>query len=217
MQKARKGMIISMNKKYSYKKAILLAFVLSVVGDFLASFTIVYGSALSDNILFKIALQIFCIIVFASLIYSIIWTEGERDINRIAIGSTTKDPWRGVKIGCIIMIPYMLTSVFLVLAKLDMIKHGDVIYRLLNAHLLILVNAVLPYLGTNLVSMTGINIASQLTGISNIPLQWWQIVVVTLYHLIIPVICGTAYICGFKRINITHFFIYNQKSKKKKN
>lgn len=199
----------------SYKKTILLTFLVAVVGDFLASFTIVYGMSLSENIIFRIALQLFGIIVFASLIYSILWTEGDRDINRIAIKTTNKDLWRGFKIGCIVMIPFMLTSLLLVFTKLGMIKHGDFIYRFLNAYLLIMINAVLPYLGTNLASMTGINIASQVTGIANVPLEWWQIVVVTLYQLIIPLICGISYLCGFKQINITQGLVYKKKKTNK--
>lgn len=158
-------------KKYSYIKKSLFTFGISVFAAFFASFTMIYGTSISENVIFKICLQLFGILILAAFLYSVMWTEGERDINRIKLGFTKRDVWRGVKVGCIVMIPYMLTSVLLVMAKFGTLKYGDMLYRILNSHLLIMVNAVLPFLDNTLVAMTGTHIASQLTGIENVALS----------------------------------------------
>lgn len=204
-------------KKRSYLRSFLFTFAISLVAMFLSSFMLVNGMSLSESGFVQGLLQLFSILIFGAFFYSILWTEGERDRNIVDVGRMKQDLWRGAKIGALVMVPYMLTSILLVLAKVGVFGYGDFIYRVLNSHLIVMVNAVIPFRDTDFISTTGMNLIAQLVGgVRDSQIQWWQIVVVTLYHLLIPIICGVSYVFGYHRIDITHGLVYRGKKKAKK-
>ncbi len=178
------------DKKVSFTRFTLRIFGNSVVGVILSSFFALTLGAMSDYLLVTILMTFFSLTLYCTLIYSAAWAQGNKDRNYVHYNRLREDFFRGAKAGLWAMLPYVLTSVILILVIVGAISDISFIYRILNIHLLPLINLVLP---------------------AGEPMTWWGIVVVNLYHLLIPVFSGLGYYLGYKDIALGHKLIYKNK------
>lgn len=145
---------------------------------------------MSDHLIVIILLTFFSLTLYCSLIYSAAWAQGNKDKNYVHYNRLKEDFFRGMKAGFWAMVPYVLTSALLVVIIMGIIPDFSFIYRILNIHLLPLINLVLP---------------------AGEPLSWWGIIVVNLYHLVIPLFAGLGYYLGYKDIAIGYRLVYKNK------
>ncbi|MCI8441869.1 MAG: hypothetical protein HFG27_04970 [Provencibacterium sp.] len=197
-----------MNKKNKYAtwRVALQTFGTSIVAIIFSSLLTLSLGGVSDNFFWTALMQLLSLLIYVSIIYSPSWYCGDHDSNSVHFGRMQEDLNKGIKIGLLTMIPYMLTPVLLVLSKLQAFGIVDLgfVYRILNMHLLYAINWLIP--PEKLVA----------------EVSWLAIIGVWLYHLIIPVTCAVAYRLGYMHVSISERLIFknlpkNPKSSGKKN
>lgn len=183
------------DSKVSFPRFALRIYGNSVIGVVLSSFLAMTIGLMLDNVPVLILVTVFNLALYCGLIYSTSWGQGNKDRNYVHYGRLKEDYFRGAKAGLLAMVPYVLTSVILILVKASVVSDISFIYRVLNIHLITLINLVLP---------------------AGEDMTWWGILVVNLYHLIIPITAGLAYYLGYKDIAVGHKLIYQNKKSAKK-
>lgn len=154
-------------------------------------------------------LQIYAIIgVLAIFAYMAVsgggpWKLGQDDLNKVKFKRKEEDLFRGFKIGLIECIPMILLSIALILSKVQILPNFYVIYKILNGHILILINFID---GT----FSGIKTA-YLSEVS-----WFSIIIVCILSLFPMVVSGVNYILGYKDIIIMDKLMYKNRQKSKK-
>lgn len=138
--------------------------------------------------------------LYTALLYSPVWTEGDRNRNMVQFGHLEKDIYRGVKIGAFLIIPYAIEDVFLTLSWAKVIPNIFPIYKLLK-----------PIFGRFWKGQSirrGIVNASDMSLIGLI-ICW----LLALYPMLVTTV---AYILGYKGISISEKLIYKNKPHKKR-
>ena len=135
----------------------------------------------------NVVLQVLMAVALIALIYSSIWSLGDRDANLVAYHHRQADPLRGLKIGLLAVIPSAVLYVLLValsLAKPTLSDDYFTLYAWANAPLM-------PLLNTFKTAQGGLRLA-----LSIIPL------------LPVPLITLTAYALGYRQISLSEKLIY---------
>ncbi len=139
--------------------------------------------------------------LYTALLYSPVWTEGDRNRNMVQFGHLEKDIYRGVKIGAFLIIPYAIEDVFLTLSWAKVIPNIFPIYKLLNAHIWPILEWVNP-LGDGIVNASDMSLIGLI-------ICW----LLALYPMLVTTV---AYILGYKGISISEKLIYKNKPHKKR-
>lgn len=139
--------------------------------------------------------------LYVALIYSPIWTEGDRNRNMVQFGHLEKDICRGVKIGAFLTIPYLIEDVFLTLSWAKVIPNIYWLYKLLNAHIWPVLDWVNP------IKESGV-VASDMS-LAGLIVCW----LLALYPMLVS---SVAYILGYKGISVSEKLIYKNKPRKKR-
>ena len=89
-----------------------------LLGGILCFFVAVSLSMLNflPMVLINILLFIFLIPLYSMLIYSPIWTEADRNRNMVQFGHLEEDKFKGLKIGIVLIIPYLIANLILTLS-----------------------------------------------------------------------------------------------------
>ncbi len=171
-----------------FYRRVLTLFGRSVLGSFLgAVFVVIIGMALNSTFL-KVVAQSISIIMFVGIIYATAWNEGDKDKNLVGFGRIKEDKLKGVKLGAIVMIPYMLSGVLLVLGLLGITTDLQAIYRIIHFQILVILNELMEAAKSS----------------------WNGLIFGTLYYLLVPIASGVGYYLGYKRIAVLNKMMYGK-------
>lgn len=143
----------------------------------------------------KPIMQVILILMFTTSIYIPFWEYGDKDANLVAFNRKEKDTLSGVKIAIVSIIPYLLSTVLLVVYKLGTdasVRICPVIYEIINVQFI--------YIIQSLMSMDKLTEPS-----------WISIIVCMLLPLYTVLVAQIAYILGYKQISIKEKLVYKSK------
>lgn len=142
------------------------------------------------------------IAIFAAFPYRFLWDLGYSDRNAVNCGNGVEKKYRGLHIGLIADIPAMLIYALLWLGKLGvpwLCEKGHSLYALFNS-------SFMPY--TNRITGT------ELTSVTDLAV--WQMLLLILPVLVLPLVTHVAYRLGYREYIITDKLFYKNKKKKKR-
>ncbi len=140
--------------------------------------------------------------IYISLVYTPIWNEGDRNRNMVQFGHLTYDRYKGLKIGILLMLPYLIENVLLTLCWVKVIPDFYWLYKTLNAHIWPILTWINPIGEEAVISVSGLHFFELL-------LCW----LLAAYPLVISVI---AYRLGYKGVLLTERLVYKNNSGKKR-
>ncbi len=157
-------------------------------------------STVSDSVnnLVKIITFLFTLVMFFAMIYSSLWTRGDKDNNLAAFGHIKRDKFRGLKIGILADVPFLLLYLLLAANKIhEFIPSYSAVYRTFNYYMLPIVDAAFG--------------AAKTAG--ELSVGGFLLLLVTLLPL--PLVCSFGYYCGNNEISLRDRFIYAKDKEKK--
>ena len=138
--------------------------------------------------------QILMLIVLGIFPYHILWEFGNRDDTNVRYRGQRPDPWRGIRIGCLAMIPFFVAWLLMLVAKFGFLPPTYVqIYR-------IMAFPFLPYVNWVLGS------AQTLTDVA-----LWRILLIVPTLLYVPAVSGLAYKLGGRQFSFSEFITFKKK------
>lgn len=142
--------------------------------------------AILNNKLGVILAQMFCLGIILVLPYLRIFDVGFNDYNRINYGHIKRDELKGLKIGLIVSVPYILCSVALILARISIVPPIYLsIFRMINSPYFSLCQTLLP---------STLTITEQ---------SLFAVIVMALTVFTEPVVYALGYRMGLARISFT--------------
>lgn len=142
---------------------------------------------------------IMMLFLFAIFPYNILWDLGSRDDNLVHFEHMAYDPTRGLRVGLLASIPAAALYAALVIVKIiGKAKWYLSLYRILNITFLPYINAVIG----DAVAPAELSIPALLLLI--LPL------------LVVPAVCGGAYMLGYRQFSIHERLTYKNTGAKKK-
>lgn len=146
----------------------------------------------------KILTFLFTLVMFFAMIYSSLWTRGDKDNNLAAFGHIKRDKFRGLKIGLLADAPFALLYLLLAANKIhDFIPAYNFIYRTFNYYMFPLVDAAFG--------------AAKTAG--ELSVGGLLLLLVTLIPM--PLACSVGYYCGNNEISLRDKFVYAKDKEKK--
>lgn len=143
------------------------------------------------NIVSNIITQFFSFAVLVCLVYPYLWDRGYKERNLVQTGNMKSNPLKGLKIGLIASIPAYLFLIVSVITNFSV-----AIFKILNSAYFSLIDFI----------------AEEPTGFSS--LNAWQIVLIALCFLIMPMVSFIGYYLGYNDYSISERIIYKGKKKK---
>lgn len=138
--------------------------------------------------------QVLMLIVLGIFPYHILWQFGNRDDTNVRYRGQREDPIRGLRIGCIAMIPSVVAWVLLVVSKyVAQMSNYLSVYRIL----------AFPYL-----PYTNWLIGDAATA-GNVAL--WRLLLLVLPLAVVPLVCAVAYRMGGNQFSIAEFLTFSKK------
>ena len=139
--------------------------------------------------------QILMLIVLGVFPYHILWQFGNRDDTNVRYRGQKPDPWRGVRIGLLAMIPFAVMWLLLIVAKFGIITPNYLqVYRLIAF-------PFMPYLNWLF------GAAQSLTDVA-----LWRIFLLIPTLLFVPAVSGFAYKLGGRQFSISEFITFKKKA-----
>lgn len=159
-------------------------------------------SAFNENIPAMVAVGIASLVMYILFLYAPAWKQGNDDWNKVNFGRREADKLRGLKIGFLAMIPNIVLSVLILLAKAELLPNFYVVYKLLNGHLLVMANLID---GTAQGVLT-----AYLTEV-----DWWRLIVVCIMNCTVTmIISAVGYFIGYKNLLVMDKLVYKKKQNK---
>lgn len=147
----------------------------------------------TGDAIFIVLGAIFTMSMLATILYSYMWREGNKDLNLIRFGRATLDKYKGVKIGLVAVSPYILVLLALLIGKSSFAKDVPLIlYKYINCSFFSLIEVICggsTYIGD---------------------LAIWKFILLLILILLIPAFLGISYYIGYKDILITDKIIYKK-------
>ncbi len=143
----------------------------------------------------QVLIQTICLLIWLGTIYGVMWTQGDRERNFVQFGRMEPDLLWGLKVGLMACVLPVLTGIIPILCKAQVVPDIIFVYKLLNPHLLVLINCLLS------------------PDIYTYESSWWQVLAVNLYQLLIPAASAAGYLLGYNRISLMEKLVYKNKKK----
>lgn len=137
-------------------------------------------------------MQLLLISMFTCSVYIPFWEYGDRDNNLVLFNKRDKDMLFGLKLSSLVIIPYLISSIFLLLYRLGVPSWTLLVYRIVNVQFIYIID----YL---------VDIQSATTT------SWLSIVLCMLLPIYTVVVASVGYILGYKQISIKEKLIYKSK------
>lgn len=149
-----------------------------------------------SSIVGMICIQLFLFLAYSFPVYNLMWSLGNRDLNRFNFKHIEREQLRGLKIGLFGIIPILVISLVFAASKITGAFDFTSIYRLINGH-------VWPTLNMINLNTNGI-------------FTWWQVVLFVIVPSVLPVAVSTlGYILGNHDFSPIQKLIYKNKQNKK--
>ena len=151
------------------------------------------GVSKTGNAVFLVLCALFCMSLVAILTYTLVWKEGNKDLNLARFDRIKYDKLKGVKIGLIAAAPSLVLLLVLSIGKSTFSSSFPVIfYQYLNAAF---------FAPMDLICGSAVAFGD---------LAIWQILLLLLVLLLIPAFSGFAYYIGYKDILLSDKLIYKK-------
>ncbi len=174
---------------YRFLNALKQLLIASLLGLILYFFMIPISTQLSWV---TPVMQIILICTFTCSVYIPFWEYGDRDNNLVLFNKRNKDMLFGLKLSSLVIIPYLVSSVLLLLYKLGVPSWTLLIYRIVNVQFIYIINYLVDIETSAATS-------------------WFSIVVCMLLPLYTVAVASVGYIFGYKQISIKEKLIYKSK------
>lgn len=145
---------------------------------------------------FLIINQIFCLGVLIKFVYGEVWHTGTTDNNKVHFGRIKYDKYRGLKIGALAMLPFLLIFIGLTVLKRLYPGFPLIIYKLLNSS----VFSIIDFAFGSASKLSQLSVVRMLLSLSA--------------FAAVPIISHIAYTLGFKQFSISEKLIYKKKKDK---
>lgn len=137
--------------------------------------------------------QLIMLVVLGIFPYHILWQFGNRDDTNVRYKGQRPDPWRGVKIGCLAMVPFALLWAVLVIAKFTDWNGYFQVYNLVS----------FPYIHYNTLVLGTFKTISEVAV--------WRLLLLLPTLLFVPAVSGIAYRLGGNQFSIAEFLTFKKK------
>lgn len=148
----------------------------------------------STKTVMNILSQILLLVLLGVFPYNTMWQFGSRDDTNVRYRGQKPDPWRGVKIGAIANLPFVIMWALLFISKLGLLPGAYVqLYRLLSI-------PFFPYV-------------DWLFGAATVTadIGFGKILALVPTLLVVPAVCGVAYCLGGNQFSIGEFLTFAKK------
>lgn len=147
----------------------------------------------TGNAVFLVLCAFFCMSLAAMFTYAYVWKEGNKDLNLVRFGHAEKQKYKGLIVGFVAMAPYLILLLVLSIGKTSFAKSLPVIlYQYINSAFFAPIDVVFG------------------KAVTFGDLAWWQLVLLLLIQLLVPLFTAFAYEIGYKDILISDKFIYKK-------
>ncbi len=144
--------------------------------------------------------QICMLLIYISLLYSCVWTRGDKDRNLVQFGHAAADPYKGFRVGLYAMIPSAAAYAVLLLSKCGLLLPDFVkYYRYCHLAFFPLYLALVP----NSIVLTA-------------DLSWLRLFGLLGLVALLPLITGGAYLLGYHQVSLSERLIYKNLQRKHK-
>lgn len=137
--------------------------------------------------------QVLMLIVLGIFPYHILWQFGNRDDTNVRYKGQRPDPWRGVKIGTLAMLPFALLWVILVVAKFVGWNDYFQVYNLTH----------FPFIHYNSLVLGSFKTLSDVS--------LWRLFLLLPTLFFVPAVSGVAYRLGGNQFSISEFITFRKK------
>lgn len=135
--------------------------------------------------------QVILTLVFVVSCYIPFWECGFRDRNYVRSGKIEKDVFKGLKVGFLISIPYFVSSLLMILVKLNVAKWLSYVFTIFNSYFYYFIDMMISKPDPALTS-------------------WGTIIVFLFMPLLIPLICEIGYVLGLYEISLKEKILYTK-------
>ncbi|MBQ9860425.1 MAG: hypothetical protein IJO76_07115 [Clostridia bacterium] len=133
-----------------------------------------------------IVTQAFMLLVVCAFPYTLLWALGDKDSVGVRYRGKKECLHRGFLIGLLGNVPYIVVYLILLASRFGLVPGGYLaLFRLINLPFLPYINGIVP---AAIASATDLSI--------------WHLLGVLPVILVIPALCGIAYILGYKQISL---------------
>ena len=139
-----------------------------------------------------VVVEVILLLIYFGIVYSSLWNQGREDNNLAHFGHIALDRWRGIKIGLLANIPFLLMGLLLVLSRFGLFWNFVLIYKIANAAFWPLINLFESTLDV-------------------MDFAVWQVIVIALLPLLTAVVSQIGYLLGIKDFSIMQKLIYRNK------
>lgn len=137
--------------------------------------------------------QILLLVLFGIFPYHILWAFGNRDDTNTRYKGQRTDPLRGLKVGLLAVLPFVLIWVLLLISKFGLLPEAFMqVYRLTAF-------PFYPFVNVMLGSAT-----------SAVDVAWWRILLLLPTYLFVPVISSISYRLGGNRFSLAEFITFKK-------
>lgn len=163
--------------------------------------TVKQRSSLSGmgKVVFLTLTQVFCIVMVIAFAATLPYKQGFKDANLVKIEHIKNDSLKGLKIGLIGNIPFLVLALLMIVLSIKAPDFRTVWYAFLSGHFYSFIMWIAD--GAQTLKELGI----------------MQHILLVLLQFIVPVISCIAYILGIKEINLAEKLVYVNHNKNKEN
>lgn len=138
--------------------------------------------------------QIIGAIMIFAFIHSVVWKLGDREANLACAGIKPIDKLRGLKIGILADIPFIIAYLILIIAKTGLISgNWYALFRFINFQVFTIINLIFGQATSSALAASALSV-----GFGAVTL------------LILPLVCHICYVLGYKRIVLSDRIIYKK-------
>lgn len=137
--------------------------------------------------------QILLLVLFAIFPYHVLWSFGNRDDTNTRYRGQRPDPWRGLKIGALAMLPFALVWLCALISKCGFFPE-----TMLQAYRLTAF-PYYPYVNWLLGAAT-----------SSVEIDWWRMLLLLPTLLYVPVVSAISYRLGGNQFSLVEFITFKK-------
>lgn len=147
----------------------------------------------STQTVMNVIAQVIMLILLGIFPYNILWQFGNRDDTNVRYKGQRPDPWRGVKIGALAMLPFALFWVVLLAARGLGWNDFYSVYNLVS----------IPFIHYNTLVLGSFEVLSDVA--------FWRLFLLLPTLMYIPAVCAVSYRMGGHKFSLVEFLTFAKK------
>ena len=185
----------SAHGKYSILRPALSTLGYQLVTLLLCNFVCISFAGFMGSASGLAAIESILLLIYFGIVYSSLWNQGREDKNLANFGHIVLDRWRGIKIGLLANLPFLVMGGLLILSRFGLFWNFVFLYKIVNAQFWPLINLFRSTLDV-------------------MDFAVWQVVVIALLPLLTAAVSQLGYLLGIKDVSILQKLIYRDKKDK---